>query len=341
MSYKVLYKLSTLQLYKLLSNMISVVIPAFNEEESLEAFYKVLVPNLLKLDHSPEIIFVDDGSTDGTLEILKSIGQKAINSKQRTGNIRIFSFRRNQGKAEALTFGFQKATGDYIVTLDADLQDRPEEIGKLLNKLKEGYDLVSGWREHRKDSKLFINLPSKLFNFLSGFFWGLKLHDYNCGLKVYTSTAAKSLNLYGGMQRFIPLLLYQNGFKIAEASVVHEVRKFGKSKYGFSKSFKEFPDMFTMLFLSRYKSRPMHFFGLVGIVLIFIGLVFLIYLTILRFLGEQIGNRPLLVFGVLFVISGFQALFTGFIADLILNVSSESSKKTADEDTLLKYKGER
>jgi len=313
--------------------MISVVVPAYNEEESLEEFYKVLIPNLSRLDKNYEIVFIDDGSIDKSLQILKKLALK-------DRKIRIFSFRKNQGKAEALTFGFQKAIGDYIVTLDADLQDRPEEIGKLLNKLKEGYDLAAGWREYRKDSKLFINLPSKIFNFLSGLFWGLKLHDYNCGLKAYTKTAAKSLNLYGGMQRFIPLLLYQNGFKIAEVSVVHEKRKFGKSKYGFSKSFKEFPDMFTMLFLSKYKSRPMHFFGVVGMTLSFIGFTFLVYLSILRFLGEQIGNRPLLVFGVLFVISGFQVLFTGFIADLVLHVSNDSSEKIAEEDIILKYNTE-
>jgi len=313
--------------------MISAVVPVYNEEESLEAFYKVLTLNLSKLDKNYEIIFVDDGSTDKSLQILKKLGLK-------DKKIKVFSFRKNQGKAEALTFGFQKANGDPIITLDADLQDRPEEMAKLLSKLKEGYDLVVGWREHRRDSKLFINLPSKLFNFLSGFFWGLKLHDYNCGLKVFTKTAAKSLNLYGGMQRFIPLLLYQNGFKVTEVSVIHEKRKFGKSKYGFSKSFKEFPDMFTMLFLSRYKSRPMHFFGVVGMTLSFIGFVFLVYLSILRFLGEQIGNRPLLVFGVLFVVSGFQVLFTGFIADLVLHVSSNPSEKIAEEDIIIKYNSE-
>jgi len=301
--------------------MISIVVPVFNEEESLQAFYKVLVKSVLKLNTGFEVIFVDDGSTDKSLEILKGLRVNGLTGSK----IKIYSFQKNQGKAEALTFGFQKAKGEYIVTLDADLQDRPEEIGKLLNKLKQGYDLVSGWREKRKDSKLFINFPSKLFNYLSGLFWGLKLHDYNCGLKVYKAQAAKSLNLYGGMQRFIPLLLHQNGFKVTEVPVVHEARKFGKSKYGFSKSFKEFPDMFTMLFLSRYKSRPMHFFGLIGISLSLIGVAILLYLSALRFLGERIGDRPLLVFGVLFVISGLQVLFTGFLADLILHFSKQDS----------------
>jgi glycosyltransferase involved in cell wall biosynthesis len=306
--------------------MISIVVPVFNEEESLDSFYKVLSENI---SSSTEIIFIDDGSRDKSLKILKELASK--NKK-----IRIFSFRKNQGKAEALTLGFQKAKGEKIVTLDADLQDRPEEIDKLIKKLDEGFDLVSGWRKDRKDSKIFINFPSKLFNFLSGFFWGLKLNDYNCGLKVYTKEAAKSLNLYGGMQRFIPLLLYQNGFKVTEIPVIHEVRKYGKSKYGFSKSFKEFPDMFTMLFLSRYKTRPMHFFGIVGFILIFFGALILSYLTILRLMGEQIGNRPLLFLGILIMISGLQIFFTGFLADLILHFS----KQDENETPLLKYQSE-
>ncbi len=311
--------------------MISAVVPVFNEEESLEAFYKVLIPNLLKLDKSYEVIFVDDGSTDKTLEILKKFEAK-------NNNVRILSFRKNRGKAEVLTSGFKASKGDLVVTLDADLQDRPEEIGKLIKKQKEGYDLVSGWRKNRKDSKLLINLPSKLFNFLAGRFWGLKLQDYNCGLKVYSREAAKSLNLYGGMQRFIPLLLYQNGFKVAEVEVIHERRMYGKSKYGFSKSFKEFPDMFTMLFLTKYAKRPLHFFGVAGGILALIGFFILMYLTILRFQGETIGNRPLLLFGMLLVLAGFQVLFTGFLADLILHTSQKNNGESSEDE--LRYKTE-
>jgi len=318
--------------------MLSAVVPVFNEEESLEAFYKVLIPNLSKLDKdSPrgeagyEVIFVDDGSTDSSFQILKKFEAK-------DKHIKIVSFRKNHGKAEALTLGFRMAKGDYIITLDADLQDRPEEIGKLLQKAKEGFDLVSGWRKNRKDSKILINFPSKLFNFISGWFWGLKLNDYNCGLKVYSKEAAKSLNLYGGMQRFIPLLLYQDGFKVIEIEVKHEKRMYGKSKYGFSKSFKEFPDMFTMLFLTKYAKRPLHFFGMVGGVVSAIGLFILLYLTVLRFQGKTIGNRPLLTFGVLLVIAGFQVLFTGFLADLILHISEKNKGKENGEESGLRYK---
>lgn len=310
--------------------MISAVVPVLNEEESIQPFYFRLASSLRKIDNEYEIIFVDDGSTDNSLNVLKKLYSK-------DKKIRIFSFRTNHGKAEALTVGFQVAKGDYIVTLDADLQDRPEEIKKLLDKAKEGYDLVSGWRKNRKDSKLFINLPSKLFNLLSSVFWGLKLKDYNCGLKVYTSEAAKSLNLYGGRQRFIPLLLYQNGFSVTELEVVHDKRQFGKSKYGFTKSFKEFPDMFSMLFLSRYAKRPLHFFGMMGGLLTFIGMLTLLYLSVLHFQGQTIGNRPLLIFGILLVLAGFQVLFTGFIADLIIHISEKDGGNVNIKEAL-KYR---
>lgn len=308
--------------------MLTAVIPVYNEEESLKAFYEVLVSNLSELNNVYEIVFIDDGSTDTSLEILKQIAK--TNNK-----VRIHSLRRNEGKAEALTLGFQKAKGDYIVTLDADLQDKPKEIFKLLEKAKKGnWDLVCGWRKNRKDSFKKI-ISSKLFNQIASAFWGLKLHDYNCGLKVYSKDAAKSLYLYGGMHRFIPLLASDQGFTVTEVAVEHDRRKYGKSKYGFSKVWKDLPDIFTMLFLSKYSKRPFHFFGVAGAFLVLIGVVILGYLTILRILGETIGQRPLLFFGMLLVISGFQLFFTGFLADLIINISSKQQK-----DFALKYSSE-
>jgi len=311
--------------------MISAVVPAFNEEESLNEFYKVLYTNLVKLDRDYEIIFIDDGSTDATLEILKKLASK-------DKKIRIFSFRKNRGKAEALTVGFQTAKGDYIVTLDADLQDRPEEIGKLLDKANEGFDLVSGWRKDRKDA-LKTRLSSKLFNFIMSAFWGVHLHDYNCGLKLYTRETAQSLNLYGGMYRFIPLLVAEKGFDVTEIPVVHEKRQFGKSKYGFSKIFKDIPDMFTILFLSRYAKRPLHFFGLVGGIISAIGFFIIVYLSILHFMGQRIGNRPLLTIGMLLFLAGLQLLFTGLLADLILHISQKDGQGINLEDGF-KYKTE-
>jgi glycosyltransferase involved in cell wall biosynthesis len=312
--------------------MISVVVPVFNEEESLNAFYKELVIALEKIKSSYEIIFVDDGSADGSLKILRGIEEK-------DRNIKIYSFRKNNGKAEALTFGFQKAQGDYIITLDADLQDKPKEILKFIKKAKEeNWDVVCGWRKSRKDTvgKVF---SSKLFNSIASIFWGLKLHDYNCGLKLYAKEAAKSLRLYGGMHRFIPLVAHDQGFTVTEVIVEHDKRQYGKSKYGFSKVWKDIPDLFTMLFLTKYAQRPLHFFGLVGGFLIMIGAVVLIYLTTLWFMGESIGRRPLLLFGILLVIAGLQIFFTGFLAELIIHVS-QRRQLIEKEEAILKYQSD-
>lgn len=311
--------------------MISAVVPVMNEQESLEKFYPRLVAALKDIDKDYEIIFIDDGSSDRSLEILKNLNKE-------DKKVRVFSFRKNQGKAEALTYGFRMAKGDYIVTLDADLQDRPEEIVNLLNKSKEGFELVSGWRKNRKDS-IYMKLPSKLFNFMMSAFWGVHLHDYNCGLKLYTKDAAKGLNLYGGMHRFIPLLVSEKGFEVTEIPVIHEPRKFGKSKYGFSKVFKDVPDMFTILFLTKYAKRPLHFFGMAGGAISVIGFFILFYLTLLHFLGQSIGTRPLLTFGMLLVLAGLQILFAGFTADLIINLS-EKNKTSQSLDEIIKYKSE-
>ncbi|MEK7502003.1 MAG: glycosyltransferase family 2 protein [Patescibacteria group bacterium] len=305
--------------------MLSVVVPVFNEEESLSAFYKELILQVSKLKVDFEVIFVDDGSTDGSLSILKKL-------EEENKNIRIFSFRKHRGKAEALTLGFTKAIGEYILTIDSDLQDRPDQIEKLIKKSKDGWDLVSGWRKNRKDS-FAKNISSKIFNLVSSSFWGLKVNDLNCGLKLYRAEAAKSLNLYGGTHRFIPLILHQEGFLVAEVPVVHDKRKLGKSKYGFSKVFTEIPDMFTMLFLSRYSRRPLHFFAPVGGFIFIVGTIILAYLTLLRLEGYSIGKRPLLFLGMLLVISGLQVFFTGFLADLILH----SSSKEKEDKATLKY----
>ncbi|MEK7517984.1 MAG: glycosyltransferase family 2 protein [Patescibacteria group bacterium] len=308
--------------------MISIVVPVFNEEESLPIFYKELIQVSPQLDKSYEIIFIDDGSTDGSLGILKEF-------KKRNNNVRIFSFRKNLGKGEALTLGFGKATGDTVITLDADLQDKPSEIHRLLKKYKEGIDIVVGWRKERKDTSKMI-LISRLFNFIVGRVFGLKLHDYNCGLKVYSKEAAKTLRLYGGLHRFIPLLLSQQGFTVDEVVVEHEKRQYGKSKYGFSKVWKDLPDIFTMLFLVKYGQRPLHFFGLIGGFLVVIGAFSLIYLTTLWFMGESIGRRPLLLFGVLLVIAGLQIFFTGFLAELIID-TSQKPQSIEKEKAIVKY----
>jgi len=309
-----------------IADMISIVVPVFNEQESLEAFYKELILVIPSLDRNYEINFVDDGSSDRSLDILKSFSSK-------NKNVKVFSFRRNQGKSEALTYGFEKSSGDYVVTLDADLQDKPSEISKLLDKAKkEGFDLVCGWRKDRKDAFNHI-MSSKIFNFLARTLWGVKLHDYNCGLKVYKVECAKSLRLYGGLHRFIPLLVHQQGFRVTELPIIHQKRQFGKSKYGISKIWKDLPDMFTMFFLSKYGKRPMHFFGIVGGAFSLVGLLIIIYLYVfVHSLGEAITSRPLFFFGIISLLGGLQIFFTGFLADLIINISHKH-----DKESLIKY----
>jgi len=311
--------------------MLSFVVPVFDEEESVDAFYKELTRVADELNEPYEVVFVDDGSRDRTLEILKSLRVKVLKSS--TGNdIKIYSFQRNHGKAEALTFGFQKAEGDIIITLDADLQDKPTEIKKLLEKQKEGFDLVNGWRKNRKDTfakKIF----SKTFNKTASILWGVKINDLNCGLKLYTKDAAQSLNLYGGMHRFIPLIAAQEGFKVTEIPVEHAERKLGKSKYSASKVFTQLPDIFSMYFLSKYGKRPLHFFGFFGALLGFIGFIILFYLTIEWFMGVPIGGRPLFFLGILLVLAGLQTGFTGLIADFVLNVGNRNNS----ENIILKY----
>lgn len=297
-----------------LANMISIVVPILNEDESIELFYTVLSKEVENLKTSYEIIFIDDGSSDNSLTLLKELAKK-------DSHLKVFAFRRNHGKAEALMLGFQKAKGQSIITLDADLEDQPSEIGKLLTKAEEGWDIVIGWRKERKHS-LTSRVSSKIFNFFTRIFWGMRLHDYNSGLKLITNECAKELRLYGGMHRFIPLLAYQNGFSVTEIPVKHEKRKFGKSKYSKFKILKDIPDMLTMLFLSNYSKRPLHFFGIVGGILLLLGTIILIYLSIIHFQGQAINRRPILLFGALFVISGLQVFFTGFIAELLINISS-------------------
>lgn len=301
--------------------MVSIVIPLFNEEQSLPTLYKELL-FALRLYKLHEIIFVDDGSTDESLEVLKKI-------KKNDTSVRIFSFRKNHGKAEALSFGFQKARGEYLVTFDADLQDDPAEIKGLIEQAQKGWDLVCGWRNSRNDPFLTV-LSSKFFNFLARFFWGLSLHDYNCGLKVYKKHAVASIILYGGMHRFVPLLVHEQGFKVTEQEVRHRPRKYGRSKYGLSKIIRDLPDMFTMLFLTRYAKRPLHFFGVIGLSLFLVGALILGYLVIIKLTGEGIGNRPILFLGMLLVLTGLQIFFTGFLADLFISLSQRTRSEVGE-----------
>lgn len=291
----------------------SYIIPLYNEEESITELVNSLTNVADKLSSDYEVIFVDDGSTDGSVNVIQKLSGN--NNK-----IKLISFRKNQGKALALQTAFKALNGDIIVTLDADLQDDPQEIPKLVNKLNEGYDLVSGWKEHRRDPRNRLIL-TKIFNNIVSLFSGLKLHDFNCGLKVYKKEVIHELNIYGELHRFIPVIAHNLGFMVAEVPIIHRPRKYGKSKYGFGRIPKGFLDFMTILFLTNYATRPLHLFGIIGSFLFLVGFIFGLYLTYLRISGETIGQRPLLFLTMLLIVSGFQFIFTGLLAEMILYLS--------------------
>lgn len=305
--------------------MFSAVVPVLNEEESLRELVEQIDKSFRAFKHEYEIIFVDDGSTDRSLEILQDLEKKF-------NNIRVFSFRRNSGKSHALMLGFKRAKGDYIVMLDADLQDDPTNIRELYSRLIKGnYDMVTGWRKNRRDNP-YKRATSKIFNTLVAVMFGFKIHDLNSGLKLFRAEAAKDLSIYGGMHRFIPVIMHEMGYKVGEKEVIHHKRKYGKSKYKATKVFTDIPDLVTIFFLTKYTRRPLHFFGKIGSILFGLGFIVLIYLTFLRLMGERIGDRPLLIFGVLLVIAGLQTIFTGLLADLIVNINTKGK-----DDYPIKY----
>ncbi len=294
----------------------SIVVPVYNEQESVRELVLNIQKAFSKMKKTYEILFVDDGSNDNTLEILKTL-------EREFKNVKIYSFRRNLGKSPALTLGFQKATGKFVVTMDGDLQDDPINILRLYQKLTHGgFDLVTGWRKERKDG-IFKKLSSKLFNKIAiPFLFSLKLNDLNSGLKIYRLELARELKIYGGMHRFIPVIANEMGYKVSEIDTIHHARKYGVSKYKFSKMFTDIPDLMTIYFITKYNRRPLHFFGKIGSFVLVIGIIILIYLSILHFMGQAIGDRPLLMFGILLVIAGIQTIFTGLIADLIVNFNN-------------------
>lgn len=298
----------------------SIVIPVYNEEESLRELVQNIKRAFGKIKKTYEIVFVDDGSSDRTLEILKLLARE-------NRNMKIFSFRRNLGKSPALMLGFSKASGKFIVTMDGDLQDDPINISELHQKLVRGnVDLVTGWRKDRKDS-IFKKISSYLFNTIVSVLFGKKLHDLNGGLKIYKAELARELRIYGGMHRFIPVIAHELGYTIAEKEIVHHARKYGISKYKSSKIFTDIPDLITIYFIMKYNSRPLHFFGKIGSTVFLIGIIILLYLSYIHFTGHAIGDRPLLLFGILLIIAGIQTIFTGLIADLIVNFHSKNNEE--------------
>lgn len=294
---------------------ISVIVPVFNEEESIKHCYqqiKTVCNNSLR-SYQLEIVFVNDGSTDETLKILKTLLAKDAHTK-------IISFRKNIGKSAALMEGFRRATGTVVITMDADLQDDPQNLPPMLKKLEQGSDVVVGWRKKRNDP-LGKKIPSLLFNYFVRRLSGVSIHDVNTGLKVMRKAVSDELELYGELYRFIPLLASARGFSISEIPVIHHARRYGKSKYGVGRMVNGFFDFFTVLFLGSFNQRPLHFFGLIGGAGIGLGTIFGIYLSILRFQGETIGRRPLLLLAMLLILTGMQLISIGFIAELIVSRS--------------------
>jgi glycosyltransferase involved in cell wall biosynthesis len=298
---------------------ISVIIPLLNEADSLGELHQRLTAALAPF--SPyEIIFIDDGSTDNSMAVLEKLATTDTHTK-------VIQFRRNYGKAAALAAGFTSALGGMIITMDADLQDDPAEIPNLVAKLNEGYDLVSGWKVNRRDP-ISKTLPSKLFNAVTGMMVGLKLHDFNCGLKGYRKEVTEEVQIYGDLHRYIPALAHLKGFKVTELGVLHHPRKHGKSKYGWERYARGMLDLLTILFMGRYKTRPLHLFGSTGLFIFAVGVVIDLYILSLKIRFDNIQNRgPLLLGGIMLTILGIQFVSTGLLAELITNTTQASGNQ--------------
>ena len=307
--------------------MISVVVPVYNEERSVELLYDEISSALEPLDREWEAIFVDDGSSDGSFAALTRL-------HARTANVQVVRLRRNFGKAAALAAGFAQADGDVVVTIDADGQDDPAEIPRLLLRLEDGYDLVSGWKQRRRDP-LRRRALSKVFNVVTGWVSGLRLHDMNCGLKAYRAEVLEGLALYGELHRFLPVLAHARGFRVAELPVNHRPREHGRSRYGLERYLRGFFDLITVTFMGRYRHRPLHLFGGLGLALGGVGALICAYLTVVWLGGSAIGHRPLLMLGVLLVVVGMQFLSLGLIGEMITTHHEErSGERTRAERTI-------
>ena len=296
---------------------ISVVIPVYNEEPSLQPLFAEVKAVLDGLGRSYEVIFVDDGSTDGSFAALQQLHQ---GDPER---VHIIRFRRNFGKTAALSAAFARARGEVVVTMDADLQDDPNELSKLLDKIDEGYDMVAAWRQRRQDppSKTLL---SRLFNRAVSLLTGIKLHDFNCGFKAYRAHVVRELKLYGDLHRFTPVLAYWKGFSVAEVPIVHRPRRFGYSKYGWGRVARGFFDFLVVLFLTHYLRRPLQLFGTLGAISSLIGFLLGLYLAYLRFFGPGIGWRPALFFDIIAIVVGVQLISIGLLGEMLRNFAYRS-----------------
>lgn len=313
---------------------ISVIVPSFNERESLPELTAWIARVMDAHNYSYEVIIVDDGSTDGSWDTIKGLSEAdpAIHG---------IRFRRNYGKSAALYCGFEKAKGDVVFTMDADLQDSPDEIPEMYRMVREdGYDLVSGWKQHRKDNALTKNLPSKLYNATARRITGIKLHDMNCGLKVYRNEVVKSIEVYGEMHRYIPYLAKNAGFtKIGEKPVHHEKRKYGKSKFGMERFINGFLDLQSLWFLSTFGKKPMHFFGYSGLFMFFVGFVMTVWIIVAKLVHQAQGvkfravtDQPLFYLALLAVVLGVMLFLAGFIGEMIARSSGDRNRYNIQDE---------
>ncbi len=298
-------------------SLLSIVVPVFNEAGSLEPLYEEIAAALPQ-PGAFEVVFVDDGSTDGSISVMERLAAGH-------DGVRVVKLRRNFGKAAALTHGFAEARGEVIVTMDGDRQDDPAEIPKLLARLDQGYDLVSGWKQSRQDP-VSKTLPSKLFNWTVRKSTGVALHDFNCGLKAYRREVTEHVKVYGELHRYIPVLASDLGFRVAEEKVTHRRRTAGRSKYGWRRYARGYLDLLTVLFLGRYRQRPQHLFGGMGTTMVVVGVLVDLYLTIDKLFGHPIGQRPLLLLGTLLIIVGIQLLSLGLVGELITQARARDNR---------------
>jgi len=299
---------------------LSFVIPALNEEESINQLYQEIIDNCGQHDY--EIIFIDDGSTDKTFSVMRFISEK-------DKKVKVIKFRKNFGKAYALHTGFERVTGDIIFTMDADLQDNPVEIINFLDKMTEGYDLVTGWKVKRRDP-ISKRLPSKLFNWVTSRTFKLKLNDYNCGFKAYSKALVKELDIYGEMHRYVPALADAKGFKVGQIPVHHRAREFGKSKYGIERYLRGFLDLLTVKLITKFNRSPLYLFGGIGSILTILGTILGLYLTIMKYaMGMPLYNRPALFLSILLILVGIQFFSIGLLGELIVNQTRKHTKDNA------------
>ena len=300
---------------------LSVVVPIYNEAESIETLVQAIADAVSETNSSYEIICVDDGSRDGSTQVLTDLASRRV-------DLKAVILRRNYGQTPAMAAGFETAEGKIIVTLDGDLQNDPADIPMLLAKLNEGYDLVSGWRRKRQDAALTRLLPSKIANIIIAKVTGVRLHDYGCSLKAYRSELIADMNLYGELHRFLPALAYIEGARITEVPVRHHARRFGQSKYGLGRTIRVVMDLLTVYFMKKFLTRPMHVFGLGGVISLATGIAMGTYLTIIKlFFDRDIGDRPLLILAVLLIITGVNLFCFGLVTELLMRTYHESQRR--------------